>query len=163
MMDVKHDFTDHEKIELGQRLTATMTTCEQVKEQKKTMSKEFDGKIKVFEQAINDLHGKLRDGHEFRPRPVIVHFNKGTKNGKAVDMKGSKRIVLKDSGEHVRDEPMSPGDFQAELIAVERAQTAKKKEEPPPPPPAPPANDKPLNAPEVPQSPGQAASTAATA
>lgn len=161
MLDVKHDFLPEEKIVLGERLTSTMTTRANVEQAKKTMAKEYDGKLKILDTEIDGLHGKLRDGHEYRPTAVVVFFNKGLKGGKPFKLKGSKLITRKDDGSVVRAEPMSPGDFQDELIEVQRAERAKDKETPPP-------EEKKkdaelaLNAPAVPEGKGSA-STAATA
>lgn len=159
-IDVKHEFNGDEKIALGERLTSTMTTHSNVTDQKKTMAKEYDSKLKILQMEIDGIHGRLRDGHEYRPTDVIIFFNKGLKAGKAVKMKGYKLITRKDNGAIVRDEPMSPGDFQDELIEVQRAEktieanhtkTASETRE-----------EEILNSPRVPEA-GGVASTAATA
>ncbi len=151
LLDVRHEFTDTEKVELGLKLTSAMTTRANVLEQKKSMAKEYDSKVKIFDIEIGGIHTRIHDGCEFRPTKCVVHFNKATRDGKVVTMPGTKRIVRADTGAHVRDEPMSPGDLQDELFEIEQAKKAEQ----------PKKESAGLNSPEVP-APGETTSTAAT-
>jgi hypothetical protein len=116
VMPCKHTFTQDERIAVGDDMTSGMNLYTTVEDEKKRLVKDYDNRLKEIEARVNTLKDKFRDGYEMRDTKVTVHFNTRTEKGKAVKCPGTKRIVRADNKVHVRDEPMTPSDMQAELF-----------------------------------------------
>lgn len=148
-MPVRFVFTDPERLELSRDLVSKMTTYQSIEDQAKTIAADYKAKLKLVESEVSVLQNKLSNGYEYREAPVVVHYNTCTDaKGKAIPRPGFKRIVRKDNGELVKDEPMSPSDLNAELFQQQEMERKKKDPEP-----------KGLNTPVIPES--GSASTAA--
>lgn len=127
MLDVKHEFTTTERDDIARDMAARMTTRVQLEDTLKSISADYKAKMKLIDAEISDRHNKFTVGHEFRPTPVIVHFNKASDaKGKAIKKKGWKRIVRKDDGAFVRDEQMTPSDMHVELMDRRQIEEASK-------------------------------------
>lgn len=155
MLDVQHTFSVPERDALARDMAAKMTTKSQLDEMLKSISADYKSRIKLIEAEISNIHNKFTVGHEYRPTPVVIHFNKAKDGrGKLASKKGWKAILRKDNGEWVRDEQMTPADFHVEMFdqrkIEEASREAKAKE------------SSHLNSPDVPEG-GGVTSTAATA
>lgn len=155
IMDVKHTFDSKEKEGLSVELVNKMTTRSQLEEQRKSVDAEYKGKIKLLDAEIGVNHSKLTNGYEYRQKPCMVAFNTGTDGkGKPCPRPGWKRITLKETGEFLKDEPMTPTDLNAELFEQKKIEEESKKAK---------AAKTGLNQPEIPTEPGKETSTAAKA
>lgn len=121
-IDVQHDFTPPERLDLSAKLNTLLNTHDTVEEAMKSIQAEYKAKLKVIEAEIQQVRGKINSGHEFRPTAVIVHFNK--------PKKGLKRIVRADNKVLVRDEIMSPADLHSELFNKRQLEETRKPEPP---------------------------------
>lgn len=155
VMDVKHTFDSKEKEGLSVELVTKMTTRAQLEEQRESVNSEYKSKIKLLDAEISVNHSKLTNGYEYRQKPCMVAFNTGTDaKGKPCPRPGWKRITLKETGDFLKDEPMTPTDLNAELFEQKKIEEESKR-----------AKDAKngLNQPQVPEKAGEKSSTAAQA
>lgn len=132
VLPCKHTFSDTERIGVGEILTSKMQLFSDVTEQKKSVVKDYDARLKIIDGEIDQLRGQFHDGYVMRDMKVMVHFNRaGDPNStKIINSPGNKCIVRADTKAFIRNESMSPSDLQAELFAKKKVETAPKEAKP---------------------------------
>ena len=107
-LDLVCELDDDELRERGNTLSATALEYDKVEADKKEATKEFSDQLKELRGTIRKLSGIIRRKSETRPVACIVEFHS--------PVTGTKRITQKDTGEFVRDEPMTAQECQNNLF-----------------------------------------------
>lgn len=101
-------FNDDEKLALSDRLVEALRNRDQIDRELESCKEEFKARTKKAELEVDNLRGKLGNGFEMRPTLAIVNFNTPTQ--------GRKQFVNEETGEIIRDEPMSVADLERPLF-----------------------------------------------
>jgi hypothetical protein len=118
-LDLVCALDDDELRTRGAQLSSTSLEYDLVEDQKKTATKEFGDQLKALRGEMRRLSGNIRRKAETRPVQCIVEFHS--------PVVGTKRISRIDTGEFVRDEPMTAEEHQNNLF---EDKTVPKKERP---------------------------------
>lgn len=102
-IELKYEFSEHEKAGLLQELSRKHEEKEQLTAQAKSSQKQWKGKIEEATLKINELSMKGRDGFEMRPTDVRVVLDK---------KKGKKFVYCKTSGALLEEREMSDYDYE---------------------------------------------------
>jgi hypothetical protein len=102
------EFSQDEMDAKGQELSSTMLEYDNVESQKKDATKEFTDSLKELRGRMRSISKNIRRKGEARAVSCHVLFH--------VPAVGTKRIVRIDTGELVRDEPMSNDEMQENLF-----------------------------------------------
>jgi hypothetical protein len=102
-LELKHEFSDPEKVEILTDLSRRHEEKESLTAQKKSSAKQWQGKIDEVQLKINELSMKGRDGFEMRPTDVRVVLDK---------KRGKKTLFRKDTGELIEDREMTTFDYE---------------------------------------------------
>jgi hypothetical protein len=105
--EVRYEFTVHELRELGAKLAEAAHGANELRRQKATAASNFAASIKSADDVVAGLADKIRNGCETRLGECIVRLD--------CPRPGLKEYVRLDTGEVVRDAPMSPSDMQRDL------------------------------------------------
>jgi hypothetical protein len=107
-VEISCELDEIELLMRGQMLSQAYLDFEQVQLQKKAAMKEFADELEGIRSRINKLCGIIRSKAEPRMVNCAVQFHK--------PVQGTKRIVRLDTGEIVRDEPMSAQECQVHMF-----------------------------------------------
>ena len=106
---------DLDEEELGQRaqsLSLTTLRIDEVEDNKTQANKDFKEELSGLRETTRRLSRALRNKSEVRAVVCMVEFHS--------PVQGSKRISRKDTGDFVRDEPMSGYEMQSNLFEGEQ-------------------------------------------
>lgn len=106
-----YHFTDREKQELGSQLAALITKRGEIEQEKAQVMSQYGSRLKEVAAQIGHASNKITSGVEPREMRVIVEFD--TKRGMKKFLTDDKKKTL------VRDEPMTPGDWQLPMFKPE--------------------------------------------
>jgi hypothetical protein len=109
-MDLLCELDEDELRDRGRMLSSTLIEYDTVEADKKEATKGFSEQLKGLRGTMRRLSVCIRTKTETRPVQCIVDFNS--------PVNGTKRITRIDTGEFVRDEPMSAQDCQNNLFEV---------------------------------------------
>jgi DNA segregation ATPase FtsK/SpoIIIE-like protein len=115
MLELWCELDDIEMLVRGQMLGAVVAEVELVEVQKTDAMKSFTDQLKALSQQRSKLGGIIRRKAETRMVNCVVQFH--------APAPGTKRITRLDTGEFVRDEPMTAAEHQGNLFTPEPAQT----------------------------------------
>ncbi len=107
-VEVNCDLDEMELLMRGQMLSQAYLDFERVQGEKKAAMKEFADELEGIRSRINKLCGIIRNKMEPRMVNCAVQFH--------APVQATKRIVRLDTGEIVRDEPMTPQECQTYLF-----------------------------------------------
>lgn len=107
-VELLFELTDDELRARGAELSAASIEFDRVEEQKKSAMKEFKEELEQLRQRRRLLSFNIRRKAEVRLVECIVEFHS--------PVSGTKRITRIDTGEFVRDEPMSAEEHQNNLF-----------------------------------------------
>src|SRR5215472_8016881 len=102
---IRYSFNDNEKRELGEALARENQTVYDLREQKKTITHEFNARIEGAEKRASDLTTKINSGYELREIECLVLLE--------VPRPGMKRLIRIDTNETIRDEAMTAAEMQS--------------------------------------------------
>lgn len=102
------DFTAEELEQKGQELSSAMLHYDDVESKKKEATTTFGDELKSIRGQMRGLSNAIRKKGETRPVECVVNFNN--------PVIGLKRIVRADTGELVREEPMTSTERQQNLF-----------------------------------------------
>jgi hypothetical protein len=108
MLELWCELDDSELLVRGQMLGAVVAEYELVEVQKTDAVKEFRDQLDALSQQRSKLGGIIRRKAETRMVNCAVQFH--------APVPGSKRITRLDTGEFVRDEPMTAAEHQGNLF-----------------------------------------------
>jgi hypothetical protein len=106
--DLLCDLDDDELRQRGQTLSSTALEYDKVEEAKKAATKEFSEELKGLRGEMRKLSLNIRRKAETRPILCVVEFHS--------PVNCTKRITRLDTGEFVRDEPMTVQECQENLF-----------------------------------------------
>lgn len=115
--NVRHTFTQDEKLGLGMKLCQSLDDAANVEKEFDQVKAEFKAKTAKAEAEVGEIRTKLTNGFETRAEQCWVTYLPKTAGG-------IKQYRLKDQGqeaEPVLTEPMQRGDYEMELIEAESA------------------------------------------
>jgi len=101
-------FTNDERLKLGEDLVGSMQNLDHIERELDSVKHEFKARIEKCELEVGSFRRKLADGFEMRPTAAIVQFN--------VPSQGRKQYTNQETGEVIRDEFMTPADFDRPLF-----------------------------------------------
>ena len=104
---VRYKFTPNEIVDLGDALSREYRKLSEAKLAKSAAAAAHGAEIKAIEQNCTDMADKITLGYEYRDVECEVEFN--------TPRSGTKRIIRPDTGETVRDLPMSEEERQESL------------------------------------------------
>jgi hypothetical protein len=107
-LDLLCELDDNELRDRGQTLSSTMLQYDTVEEAKKAAGKEFSEELKGLRGEMRKLSVNIRRKAETRSVLCIQEFHSPTV--------GTKRITRLDTGEFVRDEPMTSQEHHNNLF-----------------------------------------------
>lgn len=107
-LDLVCDLNEEELRQRGATLSSTSLEYDLVEQQKKDATKEFADSLKELRGTMRRLSCVIREKAETRPVLCAVEFHS--------PVQGTKRFTRLDTGEFVRDEPMSSQECQAHLF-----------------------------------------------
>lgn len=107
-LDLMCELDDDELRERGATLSSTALQYDVVEDQKKSATKEFSDELKQLRGEMRKLSVIIRAKKETRPVLCMMDFHSPAT--------GIKRITRMDTGEFVRDEPMSSQECQNNLF-----------------------------------------------
>jgi hypothetical protein len=102
---VKYNFKADELRELGAMLARETQAVYDLRDQKAEATAAINARIKQADRRASDLTLKINNGYELREVEVMQELEE--------PRPGMKRIRRMDTGEHLRDEPMSAEEMQS--------------------------------------------------
>lgn len=107
-VQVQHDFTDSEKLEMSKQHVGCIQRCDVLREQVKSTTADLKAKIKTEEGRAAELVNKLSSGFEMVTKEVRIEFDRKA---------GLKKLYVHapgtpHDGEFVRDEAMTQADYE---------------------------------------------------
>jgi hypothetical protein len=105
--EVKYTFTRGELLELGDELARAADDVREIEARKKELTSAVTAELKKANGRVFTLAGKIRDRHEMREVTCIVHYGS--------PRPGMKLLTRQDTGEVVREEPMTTEEMQEGL------------------------------------------------
>lgn len=105
--NVKVLYTDAERMEIADRLARANVAKVQLEEQKKTVDADLKARIEEQSEAIQRESRKLMSGYEYRDVECEITYD--------TPQPGWKTVARVDTGEIVRQAPMTEAELQAEL------------------------------------------------
>jgi len=108
MLDLMCELDQAEITDRAQQLSSTVVRFDEVEIEKKNSAKFYSDQLASLGGTIRRLSTVIRQRAESRPVVCAIMFHS--------PVQGSKRIVRKDTGEIVRDEPMSALEHQNNLF-----------------------------------------------
>jgi hypothetical protein len=107
------EMTDDELRDRGAELSAASIEYDKIEDDKKSAMKEFKEELEELRQKRRRLSFNIRRKAEVRLVNCIVEFHS--------PVSGTKRITRFDTGEYVRDEPMTAEEHQNNLFEEKSA------------------------------------------
>jgi hypothetical protein len=107
-LKIRVDLDDVELAQRAQELGLTTLRIDEVEDAKASVNKEFKEELTGLRERARDLSRVLNSRSEVRPLDCIVEFH--------VPAQGTKRIARKDTGDFLRDEPMTLQECQDHLF-----------------------------------------------
>lgn len=104
----QYKFTPSELADLGKKLATTRKDMARVESELDSIKQDFKGKLAAIELEQDRLCRKLDDGFEMVEVPAIITFNDPSQ--------GRKTYRNEETGELIREEPMSPADWQLPMF-----------------------------------------------
>lgn len=104
-LEILCDLDEQELAQRSQQLSLTTLKIVEVEQSKKSAMAEFKEELEALHKQQWGLSLTVRNRSELRPVICRVEYHKPSQ--------GFKRISIKDTGEHYRDEPMSAQESQA--------------------------------------------------
>ena len=108
MLDLMCELSQDEITDRAQQLSSTVVRFDEVEIEKKNSAKFYSDQLASLGGTIRRLSTVIRQRAESRPVVCGIMFHS--------PVQGSKRIVRTDTGEIVRDEPMSALEHQNNLF-----------------------------------------------
>jgi hypothetical protein len=108
-MDLRCDLSEPELQERGLQMSSCVLMIDEVEAERKGAVKGFAERLSSYRGEMRRLSSAIRNRWERRAVSCIVTFHSPAQ--------GTKRIARKDTGEFVRDEPMSVEEMQEQLFA----------------------------------------------
>lgn len=115
---LKYTFSDAEVLELSKTLAKHNQDLSEIEAQKKRITADFAAKIQAEQEQIGMMSRKVCSGYEFR--------NIDCKQQYHVPRPGLKTIVRLDTGELVKEMPMTESELQEVLPFMDGAPKAKR-------------------------------------
>lgn len=116
MLELWCELDDAEMLVRGQMLGAVVAEIEVVEVQKSDAMKAFTDQLKALSQQRSKLGGIIRRKAETRMVNCDVQFH--------TPVPGTKRVTRLDTGEFVRDEPMTAAEHQGNLFTPDAPKEA---------------------------------------
>ena len=110
----KYQFTPVELYHLGETLARETQNAYDLADAKASAMADFAASIKAADKRIADLAQKINNGYEIREIEVSVILD--------APRPGVKTFARVDTGEAVREEPMTPEEMQRELFPEAKAE-----------------------------------------
>lgn len=102
-----------EEIQLrAQELGVSVVDLDAVNDEKATVMKRFKERLEVIQHRMRRLSKVVQEKREYRMVPCVVAFH--------TPAQGIKRTVRQDTGEIVREEPMTEGERQDNLFQQQK-------------------------------------------
>jgi len=108
MLELPCELSPEELLVRGQAMSNAAQEYERVEGNKRTAMKEFTDELKSLRTQELKFADMIRTGIERRLVPCAVEFHS--------PVQGTKRIARKDTGEFLRDEPMTAQEMQSHLF-----------------------------------------------
>lgn len=102
---VRYTFSPDELRELGSMLAREDQGIRDLRDQKSAATAAISARIKEADRRASELAVKLNNGYELREVEVMAMLE--------TPRPGMKRIIRPDTGEHLRDEPMTAEEMQS--------------------------------------------------
>ena len=106
-MQLRHQFTDKETLELGRKLAEESNLLNQQEDEAKAVAKQLKAKVDSTASRVSEISTKITNGYEYRPTQCVIKYH--------VPKAGRKSTVRLDTSEVVEDAEMSLAEMQAEL------------------------------------------------
>jgi hypothetical protein len=106
---VKHEFTVEERLELSSEQNQTVIKLYAIDAEKKQVTSDYKAQTDALDAKLQSLSNRISSGYEMRPERCLL---------KMFPKEGVKRYYFppdEKKGKVVREEPMSPIDFQTEI------------------------------------------------
>ena len=124
VMDLMCELDETEVAERARNLGELVIEQDQVEDEKKSVMKGYGERLAEIRQGLRRLSRVIRERREKRAVTVMVEFHRPTQ--------GVKRITREDTGEFVREEPMSIEECQEQLFDSATAERADRLQPHPP-------------------------------
>lgn len=118
-----YKFSEEEIAIMNHGLRNALDDMDTLRAQAKAAAQDFKLRITNRENEAKQFRNKLAAGEETRPMKAAVDFN---------SQKGIKRYLHPETGEFIREEPMTPADWQLPMFKPEEVQSTKPAEKPAP-------------------------------
>ncbi len=103
----KHFFTETEMKDIASTLARKIQENKAAEDEKKSIMSSFTARLTALMAGINLLSDNYRNGYDYRNMECIVKLDFDNK---------IKRFILEEDGEVVKEEPLSPEDYQEKLL-----------------------------------------------
>ncbi len=107
-LDLMCDLDEHELRDRALQMSSAILRIDEVEADKKDATKTFSEQLASLRADLRRLSGVIRAKRERRAVMCFVEYHS--------PVNGNKRISRSDTGEFVRDEPMSPLELQENLF-----------------------------------------------
>lgn len=105
-VNVKHTFSDEEKIQQSSLLAKTVKDCETEEANKKSDMAVYKNKIDRYKAEIKEISGKINNGYDFVDRAAELWL----------DYETNQRVYTsKETGDVIKTEPFHASDFQKKI------------------------------------------------
>lgn len=111
-----YSFTPDEISKMDRDLRGHLTAIDELKNQAKQSAADFKLRITGHDNHVKQLRNKLDSGSETRPTEAIATFDA---------KRGKKSFTHPTTGEFIREEGMSPADYQLPMFKTEEVQSVK--------------------------------------
>lgn len=108
VMDLMCDLSDAELFDRAQQMSTVLQTIDEVETAKRVSAKDFKERLEGLVGESRKLSWIVRQRSESRPVRCSVEFHK--------PVQGTKRVTRLDTGELVKEEPMSQAELQGNLL-----------------------------------------------
>ena len=112
----RYHFTVEEIGALGKRLSSARRDMSRIEGELDSIKQDYKGKFATVELEQDSLCRKLDDGYEMREASAVVTFNDPAK--------GRKTYRHEESGEYIREEPMTHADWNLPLFRTPEGKDA---------------------------------------
>ncbi len=103
---IQHNFSNEEKLAIGEKLGRENQVGAELESQKKTVMSDFGAKINGVKANIQELSNQLGAGYEMRTASCLVHYDVPNRE---------KYIYDADTGKFYRKESIGPADSQVQM------------------------------------------------
>lgn len=106
-----HKFSDAELLELGKQMLSARRNLQQIEGEFEAIKEDYKSKIKNAELSIDSFCRKMEDGFEMRDVRALITFHS--------PRHGWKTLANADTGALIKEEPMTPYDYERPLFNEE--------------------------------------------